>query len=402
MGNVVVVHYSEIGVKRKNRMIFEKILKKNLKKALWGKFRQIVRDSSRLIIEVDSFENKDYFKKIIKNLPGVAYFSFAEKTQPELNLIKEKVFNLIKKCQFTTFKIETSRAYKKFPYSSFEINQIIGAEVKDTFKKKVDLKNPQLTIFIEITSKSSYIYLEKIYGIGGLPVGGSGRVAASLSGGIDSPVASFLTMKRGCQVIFVHIYNQNQKAIGGYEKIKSLVKELTKFQLNSRLYIVPFGDIQREIIISSSSRFRMIIYRRFMMKILNKIAKKEGAKAIITGDSLGQVASQTLENLYCIYKASDLPVLSPLIGMNKEEIVNLAKKINTYQFSIQPYPDCCSLMVASHPKTKAKIEEIEKIENNIKSKISLLNQAVKKAIILDFEFLNGKIFEKKTKTNPEI
>lgn len=206
------------------------------------------------------------------------------------------------------------------------------------------------------------------------------RLVSSLSGGIDSPVASFLMIKMGCEVIFVHIHNRT-KTKGVKGKIEKIVNQLDKFQGSSKLYIIPFGKLQRKIIMNILSKFRMIIYRRFMMRILNEVAKKENAKGVVTGDSLGQVASQTLENLNCTYDASELPVFTPLIGMNKEEIVKLAKKIKTYEYSIQPYPDCCSFMIAKHPRTKGRIKNIKRMEKLIENKRELVQECVERAEI---------------------
>lgn len=197
-----------------------------------------------------------------------------------------------------------------------------------------------------------------------MPVGSQGKVVSLLSGGIDSPVASWLMMKRGCNVIFIHFFNEN--LVPKPNKVEKIVEKLNESQLESTAYYIPFADLQYEIIKSVPAKYRMIVYRRYMAKIANEIAKIEGAKAIVTGDNLGQVASQTLENLECIYEASSLPIFSPLIGFDKKEIVEMAKKLGTYEISIKPYEDCCSFMVGKHPATKANVEEIKEMEKRIK------------------------------------
>jgi thiamine biosynthesis protein ThiI len=221
--------------------------------------------------------------------------------------------------------------------------------------------------------------------MGGLPVGSADRVVGSLSGGIDSPVAALLMMKRGCSVVFAHIRNRLQTIDAAGSKIDGLVARLTSFQLKSKLYIVPFEALQREIIMWVPSIYRMIVYRRFMMKICNRIAEKENAMAIITGDSAGQVASQTLENINCIYKASALSVLTPLIGMNKDEIVKMAKKIGTFDISALPYPDCCSYMIAPHPVTRAKMNVIREYEAAIMKAEPLVEECVENSEIKHFQ-----------------
>jgi len=205
------------------------------------------------------------------------------------------------------------------------------------------------------------------------------KLICSLSGGIDSPVSSFLMMKCGCKIVFVHILNRTQTGEAVLSKIDKLVKQLSKTQPKSKLYIVPFENIQKQLIMNVPSKLRMIVYRRFMLRIINSIAKREKAQGIVTGDSLGQVASQTLDNLNCIYAASKLPVLSPLIGMDKVEIINIAKKIGTYDHSIIPYPDCCSFMLGKYPETRAEPGEIERIESFIENQEKLIEESVSNA-----------------------
>jgi thiamine biosynthesis protein ThiI len=245
----------------------------------------------------------------------------------------------------------------------------------------VDLSNPQVTVWIEICDKEAYVYSRRVEGIGGLPVGVAGRVVALISGGIDSPVAAFMAMKRGCEVVAVHFFNQTMHSPKVREKIRMLAEKLAEYQGKVRLYMVPFKDVQFEIINRVPSKLRMVVYRRSMMRMANLIAEKEGCKAVVTGDSLSQVASQTLENINVIYSASNLAVLPPLIGMDKEEIVAIAKRIGTYEISILPYEDCCSFMVAQHPETRAKIEDVVKCEGLEE----LERKAVEESEILEVE-----------------
>ncbi len=359
---MILIHYGEIGIKGKNRAVFENCLIRNISKALRNYAKKIRKEYGRIIVFEEN--GKEEIKKRLEKIPGIENFSFVHETKLDIEEIKRKALEIAKGKKFTTFKISTKRANKDFPYSSMQVNEIVGEEIRKKLNKKVDLENAELTIFIEIGNKNAYIYTEKYEGVGGLPVGTEGKVISLLSGGIDSPVASWLMMKRGCKVIFVHFYNE--KLVAKPSKAEEIVKKLNESQLESIAYYIPFADLQYEIIKEVPAKYRMIVYRRFMARIANELARIEKAKAIVTGDSLGQVASQTLENLLCIYDASSLPVLSPLIGFDKKEIVEMAKKIGTYEISIKPYEDCCTFMVAKHPATKAKLEEIKEMESRVK------------------------------------
>ncbi len=376
----LVVHYSEIGIKGKNRKKFEEKLMGNLKKL--GLFSRVYKVQGRIICNLKE-ENEEKVKERVMKIPGIAYFSFSLKSATELEKIEKKVIAKLKNEKFLTFKINTIRADKRFNKTSQEVNEIIGKAVVEKLGKKAKMKNPDMTVFIEITEKEAFIYFEKIKGIGGLPITSSGKVVCLLSGGIDSPVAGFMMMKRGCEVVFVHAHNETKAKASVKSKIKKIVSKLTEYQLNSKLYMVPFSEIQKQIILKVPAKYRMIVYRRFMIKIANEISEKENCKAIVTGDSVGQVASQTLENLEVVYEAAEKPVIPPLIGMNKEEITCLAKQIGTYEYSIIPYPDCCSFMIAKHPETKARLKEILEYEKNIKENI--VKESVEKAEVIHFK-----------------
>ncbi|NQU79416.1 hypothetical protein HQ545_06635 [Candidatus Woesearchaeota archaeon] len=209
-------------------------------------------------------------------------------------------------------------------------------------------------------------------------------LVCSLSGGLDSPVAAYMMIKRDCNVVFVHVLNATQSQIGVRSKIDRIVEKLSSLQKGTKLYIVPFEKLQKHIIMCVPAKYRMIIYRRFMMRIMNDVASKEGAKGIITGDSVGQVASQTMDNMNCIYNAAKYPVISPLLGFNKEEIINISKKIGTYEYSIEPHPDCCSFMIAKHPETKCRLRDALSVERLIEDSEQLVDESVKEARIIEF------------------
>ncbi|MCS7130093.1 MAG: tRNA 4-thiouridine(8) synthase ThiI [Archaeoglobaceae archaeon] len=348
---ICIVHYGEIGVKGENRVFFERKLVENI-----GRFAKAKRRFGWIEVEYyDGIEDK------LRKVPGIRYFGIGYKTDLELSAIKSAVFKALPE-DFETFKISTSRRNKNFPLNSIEINKELGSAVVEKTGKKVDLENPDVTIWVEIGENFALVYSKRFEGIGGLPVGTAGKVVSLISGGIDSPVASFLAMKRGCEVVAVHFFNKTLHSPDVRKKIVMLAEKLSEYQGDLKLYMIPFEDVQMEIIRIVPPKLRMVIYRRSMMRMANLIAEKENAKAIVTGDNISQVASQTLDNLNVIYSASKLAVLPPLLGFDKEEIISLAKKIGTYEISILPYEDCCSLMVAKHPETRAKKEFVEEFE----------------------------------------
>ncbi len=373
----IIVHYDEIGLKKKNRGYFENSLVRNLRQKTKDLSLKINKQYGRIVCLLDDPKKMPTLVERFSFVSGVAYFSFGVSTSLDILEISQKAIDLVKNKTFNSFKIETKRGNKSFSYTSMDVNKIVGEKIQAIYKKKVNLSNPDKTIFIEICEKNAFIYDEKHFGISGLPIREDNKVICSLSGGLDSPVSAYMLMKRGCQVVFAHIQNNTQTNKQLEEKITSLVKTLTNIQLKSKLLIIPFSDIQKKIIMFVPSEYRMIVYRRFMMKIIEQLSKKENAFAIVTGDSVGQVASQTLENIGSIYDACSIPIFSPLIGLNKEEIVTISKKIKTYEHSIKPYPDCCSFMVADHPKTKTFVKEIKDVESKIPNKQQLIDNAIK-------------------------
>jgi len=380
----VVCHYHEIGLKGKNRDFFERKLVENIKKAIEPEFFDWVkRFPGRIVLKLTEKGSKNS-KKIEQNLNyvfGISYFAFAKATKPQLKEIKKTALELISTQRGKTFKIETKRSDKKFPYSSQRINELVGEYILNHTKDKtVKLENPKIICFVEILPKIAFLYTKKIKGLGGLPVTTAGKVISLLSGGIDSPVASFLIQKRGAKLIFVHFHAYPYTSQASIEKTKKIVKTLNRYQFTSKLYLVPFAEIQKEILLKTPAKFRVILYRRMMFKIAETIAKKEGAHALVTGESLGQVASQTLENMGVIEEAVKMPVFRPLIGKDKEEIIQIAKKIGTYEISILPHEDCCSRFIPKHPETKAKISDIKKEEKKIEIK-TLIRESIKNAEI---------------------
>jgi thiamine biosynthesis protein ThiI len=264
-----------------------------------------------------------------------------------------------------TFRLSARRADKRFPLSSPEIEREVGGRIKEARGWTVNLKHPELTIHVEALTKDSFYFFGKERGAGGLPVGASGKVACLLSGGIDSPVAAWRMMRRGCRVLFIHFHSYPILSRASQEKARELAKSLARFQYRSRLMLVPFGEIQQRVVLAVPPPLRVVVYRRLMMRIAERIARLHRAQALITGEVVGQVASQTLENMATIGSVVTLPVLRPLVGMDKEEITAEAVRLGTYPISIIPDQDCCTLFTPKHPATKAKRHEVERAEADL-------------------------------------
>ncbi len=382
--NYIVCHYHEIALKGKNRKFFEEKLVFNIKRALpKANFEFVKRISGRIIVKLTDkgLKKQAKIKNILKDVFGIVNFSFVDSCKPEIKVIKNKALEILKSKRFKTFRIQTQRSDKDFPLTSQKINEKVGAFIVDNLNKKVKLEKPGATCFIEITKNQAFLYTKKIKGPGGLPVSTGGRAAVLLSGGIDSPVAGFLTMKRGAKVVFVHFHAHPYTDKASIDKVKRIVKILNKFQFNSKLYLVPFADIQKQIVLKMPAKLRVVFYRRFMLRITEAVAKKEKALALVTGDSIGQVASQTLENIFAISEVASMPVLRPLIGFDKEEIIDLAKKIDTFDVSILPHQDCCARFLPARVETKADLKQVKLEEKKLDIK-ELIKKALKATKLL--------------------
>lgn len=360
----VLIRYHEIALKRGNRQYFTELLKRNVLAAVKDLGAKEIRSlPARLLL---TFKNSVDAELIIERLAGVfgvANFSLVERTARDIEALRERILQSLDGIHFASFRIETQRGDKTFPLTSPEINRQLGAAVKEQSRARVDLMNPEFTVTVEILPRDAFFGFNKIAGPGGLPVGASGRVVALISGGIDSPVAAYRMMQRGCRVIFVHFHSAPYQDKTSQEKVRHLVTILTRHQFRSRLYLVPFGEIQRQIVASVARPLRVILYRRMMLRIGEAIARNEKAKALVTGESLGQVASQTLDNMAVIQQATRLAILRPLVGMDKQEIIDQARRIGTFDISSIPDQDCCQLFVPKHPATKARFADLEADES---------------------------------------
>jgi tRNA uracil 4-sulfurtransferase len=356
----VLIRYHEIALKKGNRQYFTELLKRNLLAAVKDLGPKEIRSlPARLLLTFKKDIDADITIQRIRTVFGVANFSLVERTARDIAALRTRILESLNGTHFESFRIETQRGDKTFPLTSPEINRQLGAAVKEKSGARVDLMNAEFTVTVEILPRDAFFGFNKIAGAGGLPVGASGRLIALISGGIDSPVAAYRMMQRGCRVIFVHFHSAPYQDNTSQEKVRQLITTLTRHQFLSRLYLVPFGEIQRQIVASVARPLRVILYRRMMLRIAEAIARKEKAKALVTGESLGQVASQTLDNMVVVQQAARLPILRPLVGMDKQEIIDQARRIGTFDISAIPDQDCCQLFVPKHPATKARFADVE-------------------------------------------
>lgn len=355
----IVVRSADIILKGKNRPAFERCLIKNLKLALPG--RKLIQKQGKFFLQSLPGDSEEAIAPVLETIPGVERFSFAHHVPLDLELLRETIRALLTPLTPVPAAINTRRTFKQYPLESGQINVYLGQVLVD-LGWPIRLKRPDLSVCVDVMPDGFYLYLDSHAGPGGLPVGASGRLVALLSGGIDSPVAARMMAIRGCRVMYAHFLNRTADGCWVRDKVKRLVEQLQRNQPMTRLYLVDFGDISRAIIASCPSTHRMLVYRRSMIRMAARIAGKEKAKGLVTGDSIGQVASQTLENLGAVYAESKIPILAPLIGFNKQQTVDLARRFGTYDISVLPYQDCCSFMLAKHPETASNAQALADYE----------------------------------------
>ena len=387
-------HYHEIALKGKNRPFFEKVLLRNIQKALRGLSHAGVRRRfGRLQVCLNPDSPVAEIEARLGRIFGIISYSKAWACPADLETVADELLRLIREREhdpdhsrtFETFKIHARRADKSFPITSPEANRYLGARVVTELAKKVQLDDPDLTCYVHFLDRQAHLYFNRIRGAGGLPVSSGGKVATLLSGGIDSPVAAYQIMRRGCRNTFVHFHSYPHTSLEAQEKVRDLVRTLTTYQYRSRLYLVPFAEVQRQIVAHTPSETRVLLYRRYMVRIAQRIAAREKAQALVTGDSIGQVASQTLENIRAISDAARIPVLRPLIGQDKEQIIAQARTIRTFETSIQPDDDCCSLFLPRRPETRARVHQLRAAEEPLDTP-TIVRETVQQACLEVYEW----------------
>jgi thiamine biosynthesis protein ThiI len=370
--NAIVIHYKELALKGRNRPWFVHQLVRNLRGATGNLGVRSVRSlMGRIELELSSHvdstslaaaENWGELRHRIAEVFGIANFSYAGRGPHDFAELAAAILDDLGDVEAASFRVDARRADKKLPFTSPEIEREVGGLIKLAKGWPVNLDDPAFTVHIEMMPGSACSYFGKIAGAGGLPTGTGGRVACLLSGGIVSPIAAVRMMRRGCAVQFIHFHSYPILSRASQEKVREIVKLLTRYQLRSRLHLVPFGELQQQVLLAVPAELRVVVYRRLMLRVAEKLARSARARALVTGEVVGQVASQTLENLTTIAGATTMEILRPLVGMDKDEIVAQAERLGTFPISIIPDQDCCQLFTPRHPATRVKPAQIEAAE----------------------------------------
>ena len=364
MEQVILIKYGELTTKKANRNLFIKTLYDNILEKLKDYQVKITKDRVRMFIETT--DNIDEIVNILSNIPGIHGIVIAYKVDTNTEEIKAKTLDIVKTINFKTFKVETKRSNKNFPIPSMEFNQIIGRLLlKNIPNIKVDVHNPDYLLKIEIRDKYTYIYSKEINGLGGYPIGVAGKGLLMLSGGIDSPVAGYLAMKRGIKLECIYFESPPHTSIQAKNKVQKLVTKLNNYQSNITLHVINFTKIQEAIYQNINPNYMITIMRRMMYRISTKVAEKNNCLAIINGESVGQVASQTLTSMQVINNVTSYPIIRPLACYDKLDIIDISKKIDTYETSILPYEDCCTIFLPKHPVINPSLDKTIEYEKNI-------------------------------------
>jgi thiamine biosynthesis protein ThiI len=364
--NDVMVRFHEIALKGKNRPTFIRQLVDNVRRATAGiGVKQVW--AGRMLVRISLEETADWniVRERVSRVFGAVKFAPSYRTPLDYNEIAATVSAIAADRAFDSFRITAHRADKAFPMTSYELNVKLGAMVGEQTGARVDLKNPGLDIRVDLMPREAFIWADEYPASGGLPVGTGGRVAVLMSGGIDSPVATWRMMRRGCRATLVHFHSFPLVEGRSREKAQELAELLNVYQYDTRLHLVPFADIQRRVILTVPGPLRVVAYRRFMIRVAEAIGRREGAKALVTGESLGQVGSQTMQNMATVGEVATMPVLRPLVGMDKQEIIEQAEAIGTFETSILPDEDCCTLFVPKSPSTAVASETIVAYEDEM-------------------------------------
>jgi thiamine biosynthesis protein ThiI len=384
----IVVHYQEIALKGKNRPWFISRLVNNVRHATSDLDIRAVRPlMGRIELVLGPSATYGDVRDRLSRVFGIANFSKAGRAPLDIEAIAAAILGDLGDAETPSFRVTVKRADKRFPMKSPEIEREVGGRIKLARGWHVDLDEAALTISVEMLSKEAFYSFGKDRGPGGLPTGVSGKVVCLLSGGIDSPVAAWRMMKRGCPALLVHFHSYPFLSRASQEKVREMAQLLTTYQHRSRLFLVAFGEIQRQVVLTVPAPLRVVIYRRLMMRIADRIARANGARALVTGEAVGQVASQTLENMSIIGSATSLPILRPLVGMDKEEIVAQAERLGSFEISVVPDQDCCQLFTPKHPATRATSRAVEEAESRLPIE-EMVSKAVEEAEVEQFYFPN--------------
>jgi thiamine biosynthesis protein ThiI len=380
----VLVRFHEIGLKGRNQHVFVRQLVDNIRRATAGLGVERVW-SERMVVRMTLDTEADWepVRGRLKRVFGAVKFAPAYRVPSNYDAIADTVAEVVDGLSFDTFRISTRRADKRFPLTSYEMDVRLGDLVRERSGASVDLHHADVDVRVEIMGEEAFIHADDHPAAGGLPVGTGGRVAVLMSGGIDSPVATWRMMKRGCRAVLVHFHSFPLVEGRSREKARELAEKLNAYQYDTRLFLVPFAEVQRTIILSVPGPLRVVAYRRFMVRIAEAIARREGAKALVTGESLGQVGSQTLQNISTVGEVARMPILRPLVGMDKQEIIEQAMAMGTFETSILPDEDCCTLFAPRSPSIAVKPREIAPYEAELDVD-ALVKQAVTDAEIIDY------------------
>jgi thiamine biosynthesis protein ThiI len=384
--NAVVVHYKELALKGRNRPWFVRLLVRNIRKALSSLDVRSVRSvMGRVEIELGESASYDKARDRLQRVFGIANFSRAGRAANDPEPLAAAILANLGDRSPESFRVRARRADKRLPFTSPQIEREVGGRIKLATGWRVDLSNPALTIHVEMMPEHAFYFFGKEPAAGGLPTGSGGRVACLLSGGIDSPVAAYRLMRRGCSVMFVHFHSYPILSRASQDKVREIARLLTSYQQHSRLMLVPFGELQQKVVLTVPPAFRVVVYRRLMMRIAERLARRWHARALVTGEVIGQVASQTLDNLTIIGESTTMEVLRPLVGMDKDEIAAEAERLGTFPISIVPDQDCCQLFTPRHPSTSVRRDEIEEAERALPVG-EMVEAACGAAIVEDFEY----------------
>ena len=375
MEKIILIKYGELTTKKDNRNLFIKKIYDHLNQALSEYDINIVYTRDRMFIEPKE-ENIDLIVDIVKNIFGIHSIVIAYKVQTNIDLIKEGVLEVASTVDFNTFKVQTDRSDKSFDINSMEFSKRLGALIlKNIPNKKVDVHNPDYLMKVEIRHDYTYIYTQEIKALGGYPVGVAGKGLLMLSGGIDSPVAGYMAMKRGIQIECIYFESPPHTSLAAKNKVISLVRKLNKYQSNIKLHVINFTKIQESIYKNIDPTYMITIMRRMMYRISEKVLHQRKCYVLINGESVGQVASQTLTSMNVINNVTNIPVIRPVACLDKLEIIDIAKKIDTYETSILPYEDCCTIFLPKHPVINPVLENAIEYEQNFNYQ-ELINEAV--------------------------